>query len=82
MIAERYTTKGRHLQRDSIYVIQRDMLVFDKIEAIFPDYQKDQFYIPGTRILDKNIEKRWHWTSKKSEKLIYEEFKKLIREKY
>jgi len=82
MIAERYTTRGKKLDRDSIYVVQRDMIIFESIDKLFADYQKDQFYIPGTRILDKNIESKWHRTSKITRKPTYEKFKQLIKEVY
>ena len=82
VITDRYQQRGKTLDWNSIHVVQRDMLIFEPIDKLFADYQKDQFYIPGTRILDKNIESRRHRTSKETQKPTYERFRHLIREKY
>lgn len=82
VITDRYKMRWKILERDSLYVIQRDMLIFEPIDKLFSSYQKDQFYIPGTRVLDKNIESKRHRTSKATEKPTYEKFKQLIKQKY
>ena len=82
MIEERYKSRGKKLQRDSIFIIQRDMLVFASLQYLFPDYKKDQVYISWTKILNKNIEGRRSRTAKKERNPDYEKFKKLIKEKY
>lgn len=82
VIADRYKKRGNTLDWDSIYVVQRDMVIFTSLKKLFSDYKKDQFYIPGTRVLDKNIESKRHRTSKITQKPIYEKFKQLIKQKY
>ena len=82
VLLERYTSNGEKLPRDSIFIIQWDMLVFSSLKETFADYQKDQFYISGTKILDPEIESKRSWTSKDEKKTSYIQFQKLIKEKY
>ncbi|PLX25863.1 hypothetical protein C0580_01175 [Candidatus Parcubacteria bacterium] len=84
MILEWYKSRGKKLKSwDSVIVIQWDALVLGNIKKQFPGLKKDQVFISGTRILDKTIEPRWHWTNPKhKERKNYLAYKKYIAENY
>ncbi len=62
MILDWYEKRGKDLNWDSIVVIQWDMLVFNSFLNQFQGLKKDQIFLSGLRILDKEIENDWDWT--------------------
>lgn len=83
MILDWYEKRGRGLKWDSVAVVQWDMLVFDSIEKHFAGIKKDEVYLSGTRILDKETENRWSWTKPDGkERKNYLEFLDYIKKKY
>jgi len=63
MILDWYKNQGRKLKKwDSVIVVQWDALVLGNIKKQLPGLRKDEIFVSGTRVLDKNIEKRWSWT--------------------
>jgi len=82
VLTDWYKERGKKLKRKSVYILQRDMLVFAPLQDIFNDYKSGQFYISWIKVLDKNIEKRRSRTSKNGRKQNYEKFKELIMRNY
>lgn len=82
VLADWFTQRGNELQWDSVYIVQRDILIFESLSKIFPDYQRNQIYISWTKILDKNTEKKRSWTQETEKRSNYEKFKTLIQEDY
>jgi hypothetical protein len=63
MILDWYKNQGCRLKDwDSVVVIQWDALVLGDIKKQFPGLKKDEIFVSGTRLLDKYIERKWHWT--------------------
>ncbi len=84
LILDWYQNQGRQLSGwDSVVVIQWDVLVLGNIKKQFPKLQKNELFISGLRLLDKNIEQQWHWTKARGkERRHYLSFSKYILEKY
>lgn len=57
-----YDERGRHLQWDSVAIVQWDMLVFTSIAEMFSEMQQGQLFLSGYRELTPEIEERWYWT--------------------
>ncbi len=81
-LQERYKERWLTLDWDSVFIIQRDLLIFDSLEKMFKDYKKNQIFLSGTRVLDAQVEPKREWTSSKEEKPKYIEFKRYINHKY
>lgn len=81
-LQEWYENIWINLERDSIFVVQWDILIFDSLNNIFKDYRKDQIFLSWTRTLDNQIESKWSRTSSKKEKPKYVKFKEYLNKKY
>lgn len=84
MILDWYQRRGQSLKDwDSVVITQWDALVLGNINKQFPGIKRDEVFISGSRVLDKNIEKRWHWTKPGGkERKNYLDFSRYILEKY
>jgi len=84
MILDWYDKRGKNLTSwDSVVVVQWDMLVLGNVIKQFPKIKKNEIFISGTRVLDTNIERRWHWTKFGGKKRNnYLAFKKYIANHY
>lgn len=81
-LQERYKNRWKDLSRDSVYIVQRDILIFTSLEEYFSDYKENQIFLSWTTKLTKNIEKKRKRTSSKEEKPKYIKFKNHIKEVY
>ncbi len=84
MILDWYKNYGYKLKKwNSIIVIQWDALILGSIKKQFSGIKINEVFISGTRVLDKNIEKKWSWTKPRGkERKHYLAFSKYILEKY
>lgn len=83
MILEWFDKRGRELEWDNIAVVQWDMLVFDSILNQFPNIKKDEIYLSGKKMLDKETEDKWSWTKPGSEERVnYLNFIEYIEKNY
>lgn len=83
MILDWFQKKGTDLEWDSIAIVQWDVLVFNSIKKQFEEIKKDEIYLSGTRILDKEIENRWDWTRPGGKEMNnYIQFLKYIRKNF
>lgn len=84
MILDWYQNRGKNLSNwDSVLVVQWDALVLGDIKKQFPGIKKDEVFISGTRILDNNVESKWHWTKPGSKRRNnFLRFKKYVEKKY
>lgn len=62
MLLDWYEKRGKNLKWDSVAVIQWDMLVFDSLLNQFSGIKKNEIFLSGLRILNKEIENKWDWT--------------------
>jgi hypothetical protein len=75
MLLDWYRQRGRHLEWDSIAVVQWDALVLSPIAALLPDLQKDQLFLTGLGELTPDDEAAWHWTRPdQPQRHAYEQF--------
>jgi len=83
MILDWYDKKGRNLDWESIAVVQWDMLAFDSLSRLFSDMKKDQIFLSGLRMIDEELENKWHWVKFDGEyRKNYSEFLGHVKEKY
>ena len=81
-LQEWYNNQWNKLDRDSLYIVQRDILIFNSLNNIFDDYKRDQVFFSWTEILNKEIESKWSWTNSEGEIPKYLEFKKHIQDNF
>jgi hypothetical protein len=65
VILDWYEKRGKNLTWDSVVIVQWDMLVFDSFKNQFPGIKKDEIFLSGLKLLDKETENRWDWTRPK-----------------
>lgn len=83
MILDWYERRGKNLDWDGVAVVQWDTLVFDSIFNQFPGIKKDEIFLSGLRILDKEVEESWDWTRPGGdERENYLRFKNYAKERY
>lgn len=74
--------RGRHLQWDTLVVMQWDMLALAPVNHIFHPLEKNEIYLPGLRPMEE-LEPHWWWvrpgTSQGDE---YSRFKAQLAERY
>ena len=60
-----YQQRWQYLARDSIVIVQRDLVALDSLENIFSWIKKEQVYLPQYGIINKKFENYWNRTSSK-----------------
>lgn len=81
-LQEWFSNKWQYLKWDSVYIVQWDILIFNSLDKIFNNYQKDQVFFSGTKILNKKTEKQWSWTNSEKERPKYLEFKNYLKKNF
>ena len=64
MMATWYIERGRHLQWDTIFIMQWDMLIYDPLERLFCTLQSNEILLSGFRSIHK-ISSWWPWADSK-----------------
>jgi len=64
MITQWYRDRGKHLEWDTIVVVQWDMLVFGAVEELFSMLKQDEILLSGLRPVAE-VENDWQWVSPK-----------------
>ena len=62
LLLEWYKKRGTALVWDTVFVVQWDMLVYGRIDGMFPGLKKDQTLFSGLRPVSE-VEQAWDWTS-------------------
>jgi len=75
LIVNWFTTRGAHLDWDTIVIVQADMLVFGPIQRVFGPVRRGELLLSELRPID-DIENKWCWTSPENRlaRRQYEEF--------
>jgi len=82
MIARWFSDRGHALDWDSIFVLQWDMLVFDRLERQFPSLQKGELLISGLRPVAE-VSQWWsHLRVGTQERAEYEQFLAFVGTRY
>lgn len=83
MITQWYRDRGKHLEWDTIIIVQWDMLVFGAVEQLFSMLKQNQILLSGLRPIAE-VEPDWQWTSPKipDRREHYLEFCEYIRKTY
>jgi len=79
MIALWYRERGKNLQWDTIFVMQWDMLILDKLQKIFFDLKPGEMLLSGFRPLN-SVSSWWSPANPTSQDLL--SFKELLRDKF
>lgn len=82
MIFDWFVKRGVSLPWDSIAVVQWDMLIFDSLDKVFPNLEKNQIFLSGLRVLDDEIDKKWKWTKQKENRKNYLSFLDYVKKNY
>lgn len=82
MIARWFSERGRALEWDTVFIMQWDMLVFDRIEHQFPNLQRGEVLISGLRPVSEVFPWWSHVRPDSPDRAEYDRFLNLIREKY
>jgi hypothetical protein len=79
LLLDWFDQRGRHLEWDSVAVVQWDLLVLGDIGAVLPGLGKGELYFSGYRTLPTTFEPEWQWTAPGGEhRTDYEEFRKAV----
>ncbi|XGV94357.1 MAG: hypothetical protein ACAF41_00370 (plasmid) [Leptolyngbya sp. BL-A-14] len=83
MITHWYQERGKHLEWDTIILVQWDMLVFGVVEDLFSMLKEDEILLSGLRPIAE-VENDWQWVSPKIPDLRqrYLEFLAHVRKVY
>lgn len=61
MLQDWFDKRGKHLDWDSVSIIQWDTLVFDSLLRLLPDLSPDQIFLSGLRPIDTQVLHNWNW---------------------
>uniref|UniRef100_B8HV90 Uncharacterized protein n=1 Tax=Cyanothece sp. (strain PCC 7425 / ATCC 29141) TaxID=395961 RepID=B8HV90_CYAP4 len=64
MITQWFRDRGKHLEWDTILIVQWDMLVFGAVEQLFSMLKQDEILLSGLRPIAE-VENQWQWVSPK-----------------
>lgn len=94
-LLDRYQKIWKKLKWDSIFLAQRDILIFESIKNIFKGIKKDELFLPHYDLITKKVESERWWTSIKCHNKTqdtdrikihmrknYLEFKQYIKKEY
>ena len=78
-IAEWYRQRGQHLEWDTVFVAQWDMLVLDDLSRLLDGLRQDEVFLSGLRPIEE-VRDWWPWVTR--ERADYERFHDHFREQY
>lgn len=82
MITDWFVKRGQHLDWDTIFIAQWDMLVFDSMARLFPTLKRGQILLSGLRPVAE-VDPWWYYVRPDSEeRLEYERFLRHVRTTY
>lgn len=79
LIVSWFKDRGQHLDWDTIFIMQWDMLILDPLERLFSGLKKNEILLSGHRAVSE-VEAWWPWVEESNEE--FSSFKSFIKQTY
>lgn len=79
MIASWYKDRGRHLQWETLFVMQWDMLALDPLEKLFSELKSNEILLSGYRPIS-SVSEWWPWSNPEKSDIL--SFREMLKDKF